>query len=445
MIRSIFFLAKLGLLVWLAAYLAQHPGSARFAFHGYEIDTSFGVFILGLVAIVGIALFVSGLWRGIIGIPREIREKWEKYKQTRGLEALTQGFVAVAAGEAERAAHAARRADRWLKQVPLKNLLAAQAAQLNGNQEAAAKYFEALMEHDETSFLGVRGLLTQALQSKNYAAALRLARRAYEIMPESGWVLRTKFELEAREGEWVEAERTLESARLTRGMDSAHFIQYKTALLLEQARQAHRSLDSEGAYQLYKRAYQTNGDFIPAAVGYADALHRAGKHFRAKRIVERAWRMEPHPALSHLVWKQFEAQDDLGRLKRFEQLQKLNPTALETHLILGEAALAAKLFGLARAHVEEAVKKQPTVRAYRLLAKLMTSDNDNKPRDPLAVARLEREFNMRALQAEPDPAWVCGECASSATEWQATCPHCGAFAQLSWQQPAKWTALPARA
>ena len=441
MIRSFLFLFKLGLLVWLASFLVQYPGEAEFTWRDTTISTSMGIFLLLLVGVVALAVYVAGLWRAILSIPSDMRRAWDQYKQKRGLEALTQGFVAVAAGEADRAHLAAKRADKWLKQVPLKNLLSAQAAQLSGDQEAAAKYFKLLLEHDETSFLGVRGLLTQALGQKNYASALKLANRAYELMPDSAWVLRTKFELEARQGEWGAANETLEAARRKRGFNHDHYLRYRVALLLEQAKQAHRAMNADQAYELFKRAYQADHDFVPAAVSYADALYRAGKVFRAKRVIDRAWRQEAHPSLSHLVWRQFAADDDLGRLKRFEQLQKLNPTALETHLILGEAALAAKIYGLARGHVEAAIAKQPTARGYRLLAKLAASDNDNRPRDPLAVARMEREFNMRAMQAEPDPAWVCGECAAVSTEWQATCSHCGAFAELRWQQPAQFLAI----
>ena len=43
--------------------------------------------------------------------------------------------------------------------------LAAQAAQLNGDELAARKYFTAMLDRPETRFLGLRGLLTQALKT----------------------------------------------------------------------------------------------------------------------------------------------------------------------------------------------------------------------------------------------------------------------------------------
>src|SRR3546814_2760390 len=66
-------------------------------------------------------------------------------------------------------------------------LLSAQAAQLNGDETAARRYFEAMLEKDDTAFLGIRGLLTQALKAGDDAEALRLARRAHRLRPDAAW------------------------------------------------------------------------------------------------------------------------------------------------------------------------------------------------------------------------------------------------------------------
>src|SRR3546814_4260342 len=91
-------------------------------------------------------------------------------------------------------------------------LLSAQAAQLNGDQTAARRYFEAMLERPETEFLGLRGLLNQSLRTDDPARALALAHRARALRPSTPWVLRTCLDLEIRQGRWDDALSSLDAA-----------------------------------------------------------------------------------------------------------------------------------------------------------------------------------------------------------------------------------------
>src|SRR3546814_13347697 len=100
-------------------------------------------------------------------------------------------MVAVAAGDAQEAARWSRRADDLLEDPPLTLLLSAQAAQLNGDERAAEKYFNAMLEKPETRFLGLRGLLMPALPENDHRRALGFARQAHETgraaVRDRGW------------------------------------------------------------------------------------------------------------------------------------------------------------------------------------------------------------------------------------------------------------------
>jgi HemY protein len=437
MLRSFWFLTKLILVATFAVWLSQHPGNAHIEFQNYVIDTSVGILLLAFFSVLAVTLYIYGLYRGLVELPGQLQNKWMQFRQRRGLEALTRGLVSVAAGDAPAALIEARRADRWLKQVPLKNLLAAQAAQLNGDHEAAAKYFHALMSEEQTSFLGVRGLLMQAMQNKQYDAALRLVNHAQELMPQSSWVARTSFDLAARQQNWPRANAALDHIKKLGALPREQARMFEASLSCERGREAFRAMDYESAYQLYKRAYHLDHDYLPAIIGYAQTLSKLQKNFRLRRVIDRAWAHEPHPAIGYIVWQEKAGDDLWARVKRCEHLQKINPKHPETHLLMAEAAISARLWGKARGHLEEAVRNHPTQRTFRLLTKLMASDNDNMPKDPLERAKREREFNFKAMQADPDPAWVCDDCQAILQDWQATCPSCGAFAAIEWRQPAR--------
>ena len=59
-----------------------------------------------------------------------------------------------------------------------------------------------MLKHPETEFLGLRGLLAQAIKDDDTATALRLARRAHLRRPNTPWVLTTLFDLQTQAGLW---------------------------------------------------------------------------------------------------------------------------------------------------------------------------------------------------------------------------------------------------
>src|SRR5215469_652584 len=148
----------------------------------------------------------------IIDSPRAFLRHRRERRRRAGYRALTQGMVAVAAGDPQDARRCARRADALLADPPLTLLLSAQAAQLEGDEMAAKKFFTAMLDRRETEFLGLRGLLNQALRVGDRATALRLSERAASLRPGTPWVVESRFDLEVREGRWEAAQQTLARA-----------------------------------------------------------------------------------------------------------------------------------------------------------------------------------------------------------------------------------------
>ena len=69
-------------------------------------------------------------------------------------------------------------------------LLAAQAAQLAGDENSAERYFAHLTQAPETALLGLRGLATGALKRGDEHAALTHAEKAMAVAPQAarpGW------------------------------------------------------------------------------------------------------------------------------------------------------------------------------------------------------------------------------------------------------------------
>jgi HemY protein len=409
------------------------PGRVVMVWQGWRVDTSVAVLMLGVVVLAMAAAALFHLVRKIIGGPASFLRGRRERRRREGYRALTQGMVAVAAGDAEEAQKHARKADVLLAEPPLTLLLSAQAAQLSGDEHAAKKYFTAMLERAETEFLGLRGLLMQALRGGDEHTALKLVERAKALRPRTPWVLSSLFELQARAGKWHEAEATLAEAVKRKALALEHRF-HRAALLHEKSRAADAAGAQSEALQHAGKAHSLDPGFAPAALRYAHLLRVGGRVRQAAKTLEAAWRAAPHPHLAEAYRALFGDEAPLLRFKRMERLIAANPEHRESHVAMAAAALEARLWGEARRHLEAAGAKDAEhggalpPRLCRMMAEL----EEQQHQDHAAA----RAWLARAASATAaDHAYVCGVCGSDSAEWTPTCPTCRAFNSLSWREP----------
>jgi HemY protein len=428
MLRVLSFSLKVAVLVAIAWYLAEkQPGQVSLEWWGYRVDTSVGILLLAaaLVAVVVAILYRS--WGGIKRTPGDIGRKLKANRQTRGYRALTQGMVAVAAGEAVEAQRWARKADELLDAPPLTMLLSAQAAQLDGDDHAAKRYFTAMLERDETRFLGLRGLITQALRDGDEPAALEYARSAHTLRPNTPWVLETLFDLSEQAGDLEGAERAAREAAHGKVLPAPEAKRKHAVVLLERARKAQHAGDPTQTLKLVKQAHKAAPDLVPASVLYAELLVGSGRQGAAARMLEKAWPAAPHPALIAAYGAARPGKAGIEWLNQVGKLVAAAPKHPESLLALAEAALDARLWGEARRHLGDTAEAGVTDRVCRLMARLEEAEHGDLDK--------AREWLMRAGEALPDPAWVCDSCGALAREWQPRCGACDAYDGLAWHTP----------
>lgn len=450
MTRVILLFLQIAVVVAIAAWLADWPGEVSldlpgyrldllvvsFAWPSYRIDTSVGLLVLAVAALAVAVAALYRFWRFIYRAPRDLARSVQASRRRRGYKALTQGMVAVAAGEADEAARWARKADALLDEPPLTMLLSAQAAQLTGDEAAAKRYFTAMLESEDTRFLGLRGLLTQALREGNDRDALDYARQADGLRPRTPWVLTALFDLSERCGDLETADRALVDAGRIKALPAPEAARKRAVLLLERAGKA-QAADAAGALKLAREAQRLAPNLIPASLLLAELLIGAGQGRKAAKILEQAWARAPHPEFARLYLDARPSDDGIERLRRLGKLTAAQADHPETHLALAQAALAAKLWGEARRHLKEAagpasglgggLEATPSEAICRLMAELEEAEHDDSD--------TARAWLSRAAGAPRDSAWVCGSCGAVSDAWGPRCGACQAFDGLDWRKP----------
>jgi HemY protein len=440
MIRVFVLIILMALTVGAVGWFAADPGAVVLDFRGWRLETTVGVLVLGVALVVAIAIV---LWAGlhwVIAAPRRWRAWRAARRQSRGLKALAAGMVAVAAGDTKGARRAARRAALAEGETPLTLLLAAQAAQLEGDTEAARKFFTAMLAQPETEFLGIRGLLVQAGRDGDDTRALALAERAVKLRPDAGWAHAAMFELSVKTGAWKAAETALTRSVKRGGLTREQGNHHRAVLLLMQARDCERQGLISEALGLAKRAARAVPDLAPAALMRARLETGQGHAKRARRLLERAFADAPHPDIARAFLAFAEGAEEAlvqDRLRLAARLLKRAPAAAEAHVTAAGAALEAQLWGKARQHLDDAEACLGTdeapgslapARYFRLRARIEEAESGD--------ARTAGQWLLRASNAPADPRWVCRACGEVSAEWHGVCGRCGGFDTMDWRSPA---------
>lgn len=428
MMRVLILFLLVGVSIWLAVWFADNPGRVEVEVLGYRLATTVGVLAVAFVVLSLLVAVSYRIWHAMRRAPRRFVESRGTSRRQRGYQALTQGMVAVAAGDAKEAKRAATKADSLLNDPPLTMLLSAQAAQLEGDEDAARKYFDAMLAEPDMAFLGVRGLLMQATRGDDKREALRLAEKAHELRPDTPWVLKNLFDLQVGAGQWMAADKTLRDAIRVGIVDAQTGRRRRAALAVEASREASSRGEKAIALKRAREAQDQDPGLASASVMFANCLAENGKMRRAVKMLESAWARDPHPEIAAAYGALgSETETPLNRVKRFQRLATFNPDHPESHFALAEASLAAQLWGEARRHLDQIAGDRRTARLFRLMADLEEQETGD--------LKAARQWLDQAATAPAEKAWYCGDCGSVAVAWHACCENCGAFATLDWQLP----------
>ncbi|WP_210496597.1 heme biosynthesis protein HemY [Microvirga antarctica] len=422
--RALVFIGLLCVAAFGAVWLADRPGTVLVTFGGYEMQTSVAV---AAVALVAIALALAFLWAGVsalLQLPSRLTFASRARRRARGYQAVSRGMVAVGAGDPIAARRYAGEAERLLGREALTLLLKAQAAQVSGNRAAAEAAFTEMMDEDDTRVLGLRGLFVEARRRGDTDAAREYAGEAIRIAPAATWASDAVLEARCADRDWRGALDSVERRASLGLLDKATARRQRAVLLAADAldRAEH---EPDRALSVAQDAVKLAPGLVPAAALAGRLLSRKGDLRRAAKIVETAWRIQPHPDLADVYVNLRPGDSGLDRLKRAETLSRVVSGAPEGRLAVARAALEAREFGRVRDAIEPLLGDRPTMRVCLLMSDLEQAEH--------GATGKGREWLARATRAPRDPAWIADGVVSD--QWAPISPVTGRLDAFVWQAP----------
>jgi HemY protein len=421
MIRVALYLILVGVIAYGVALIADRPGDVVISWQGWRIETSLLVLGAAVVAAVIVLSFVFGLIRWIARSPVALARLLRNRRGVRAYEAISHGLIAVGAGDVAAAQRFTAEVQRLAPGEPLALLLSAQAAQLAGDRDSAERAFRAMAARSDTKALGLHGLFIEAQRRSDVAGARACAEEAARIAPSLGWAGTAVLEARCRDGDWSGALDLLEQQR--RMLDKASYRRHRAVLLTARALALEDS-DRDAAKEFVLEANKLAPDLVPAAAFAGRLLAESGHLRKASRIIDSAWRTNPHPELAQAYAELRSGESARERLKRIEAGARRVPGHIEGALAVARAAIDAQEFAKARSELSLYLDR-PSKRVCVLMAKLERAERNDEGR--------AREWMARALNAPPDPQWTADGYVSD--RWLPVSPVSGRIDAFVWRVP----------
>jgi HemY protein len=422
MIRVIIYLIVLAALAYGAVWLAERPGEVAITWQGERIDTSVMVLAAAIAAVVVAAVFIWSILRAILRTPEAIARYRRERRGVRGYLAVSRGLIAVGSGDVRGAKKFTTEALRIAPREPLTLLLSAQSAQLTGDRDTAVATFQELASREDTRVLGLHGLFVEAQRRHDHAAALGFAEEAARHDSTPVWAAQAVLEFRCVAGDWTGALERLDRNLKSKLIDRCTYRRQRAVLLTAQA-QTLAATEPARAAALAREAAKLASDLVPAAALAGRLLGEAGERRKASRIIERAWRVNPHPDLAAAYAALRSGDSARQRLSRVEALAAKGPADAEAALAVARAALDAQEFSVARSALAP-YTASPRKRIAALMAELEMAQGDEGR---------AREWMARALNARRDPAWTADAFVSD--HWLPISPVSGRLDAFEWKDP----------
>ena len=433
--RLSLFLMIIMAFAWGASYLASDQnkilGSTIIEISGFEYSISpiqllilLGLIILAAWLVLKIASLILAIFRFINGDETAVSRYFDRNRERKGFRALSEGMMALASGEGSTALSKAKKAEKYLNQPSLTNLLAAQAAEIAGEAEHAEEIYKELILDPTTRFVGVRGIMKKRLSEGDTDTALKLAEKAFSLKPKHEETQDVLIGLQTRGSDWRGARKTL-SAKLKYGSLPKDIHRRRDAVLaLSEAAEVIETDKRIDAQVTAIEANRMSPDLVPAAALVAKEYLTDDKKKNAIKVIKKAWESQPHPDLAAIYSEIYQGESSEDREKGFKLLAKMNPKHVETKIMMAEMYLQAEDFPNARRSLGDTYENSPNVRTLTIIAAIEKGEG--------ADDSVIRKWLTKAVSAPRGPQWVCENCSTVHSVWRPTCFNCNALDTLNW-------------
>ena len=436
MFRVLFFVITALFIAFAASWLSAQDGVTRITWLGYqaEVESSALVVAIALLCVAGI--IIDRLVRALVRWPSLMSAGWQMRRRAKGENALSLGFVALAAGD-HRAAHKqARRAEKLLDKGILTDLLVAQSSYASGDSKAASRYFKKLASDPQTAYFGQLGLMRLYQQDEARSPeALSAAEKAFALDSTSAEAAQVILKKALQEADWEKAVSCLtiylnhSSGQSQPEIDKARALYARVHLQMAEERLQAAQTDNmplskaviKQAVSDCETALHQCPDFTPAAQRLVQLLCEKGDKRGAEKHARKLFAIAPDEASLTLL-RDVRDDNDGQFISYIMGLSAKSSQADEGYLAVAQFAISVGIWASASQALsqisERFIKHNVYYKVQAAIAKGLEDDAAHQ-------SALEQ-----AATAPRAPHWQCHACEASAASYHFACENCDAPGQM---------------
>lgn len=424
MIRLAYWIVISLLVTAAVAWLISLPGTLTLEFLDMRVQPRLGVAAFFVMAAIAIIIFAWGLIRRIIGAPYYIARRSRERRKDLAFAALSDGFIALQAGDSAKARLLAREARANLPQNAAAQLLEARADLALGDMHSAREHYRALITNKKTALAALSGLYDQARAQGRTDAALTFAQKATEIAPYTSWANEAVFDDLTRKGLWAEAANMIATEPAMSRDDKMR--KRRRQAVVETARaQLAESTEQLAALDHALAALKLVPDFVPASLIAARIYINRGDSRKAMSLLRRVWRATSHPDVATLFANAVPGTSSVDRLKRVRELIDTPPQNKPAAMVLARACIDAYDWPAARNALANYSSANPSQSVCLMMAEIEEGQSGDQGK--------AREWVNRAVRAPRDPVWTAD--GITAEDWEPVSPVTGKLDAFEWRVP----------
>ena len=424
MIRLAYWIVISLLVTAAVAWLISLPGTLTIEFLGLRMQPRLGVAAFFAIAAMTLIIALWGLVRRIVGAPYYLARRSRERRKDLAFSALSDGFIALQAGDAAKARLLAREARANLPQNAAAQLLEARADLALGDMHSAREHYRALINNKKTALAALSGLYDQARAQGRTDAALTFAQKATEIAPYTPWASEAVFDDLTRKGLWTDAASMIAAEPAISREEKMR--KRRRQAVVETAR-AQLAEDTEQLVALDHAlaALKLVPDFVPAALIAARIYINRGDSRKAMSLLRRVWRATSHPDVATLFANAVPGTSAVDRLKRIRELVDTPPQNKPAALVLARACIDAYDWPAARNALANYSSANPSQSVCLMMAEIEEGQSGDQGK--------AREWVNRAVRAPRDPVWTAD--GITAEDWEPVSPVTGKLDAFEWRVP----------
>lgn len=406
------------------AWLISLPGTLTLEFVGFRMQPRLGIAAFLVLAAIAAIIFLWGILRRLIAAPYYLARRARDRRKDLGFLALSDGFIALQAGDAARARLLAREARANLPTNAAAQLLEARADLALGDMHSAREHYRSLISNRKTALAALSGLYDQARAQGRTDAALTFAQKAAEIAPHAPWASEAVFNDLTRKGRWDEA---LAMVAAEPAVSREEKMRKRRRQAVVEAARAKLAEPTEPlpALDHALAALKLQPDFVPAALIAARIYINRGEARKAMSLLRRVWRATSHPDIATLFANAVPGGSAVDRLKRIRELVDTPPQNKSGAMVLARAAIDAYEWSAARDTLANYLSANPSQAVCMMMAEIEEGENADQGK--------AREWVNRAVRAPRDPVWTAD--GITADEWEPLSPVTGRLDAFEWRVP----------